>query len=131
MKGTIPKHSINHFKDMLIEGKTYHIFGFIVVPTQASYKVNVYPFSIRLLKNTFVKVINEKNNSISFYRFKFLEFKFIISFLCSSSALNICSCKLSILSFKFIFVLEIFDDNSSILLAILVVPFKYFSSVSI
>ena len=64
---------------MLVEGKIYHISGFIVVPAQASYKVNVYPFSIRLLKNTFVKVINEDNNSIPFDRFEFLNFESVKS----------------------------------------------------
>ena len=74
MQGTIPKQLIDHFKQMFIEGEIYHISGFVVVPAQSSYRVSNHPFRIRLLKNTFVKVFDDKNASIPFERFEFLNF---------------------------------------------------------
>ena len=64
---------------MLVEGKIYHISGFIVIPAQASYKASSHPFQIRLLKNSFVKVIDEDNNSIPFDRFEFFNFESVKS----------------------------------------------------
>ena len=74
MQGTIPKQLIDHFKRMLIEGEIYHISGFVVVPAQSSYRVSNHPFRIQLLKNTFIKAFDDKNVSIPFERFEFLNF---------------------------------------------------------
>ena len=75
MQGTISKQLIEHFKKMLTEGEVYHISGFIVVPTQFSYKISNHPFRIRLLKNTFIKLLDDANYSIPFERFEFLNFE--------------------------------------------------------
>ena len=75
MQGTISKQLIEHFKKMLTERKVYHISGFIVVPAQFSYKISKHPFRIRLLKNTFIKLLDDTNYSIPFERFEFLSFR--------------------------------------------------------
>ena len=75
MQVTISKQLIEHFKKMLTEGEVYHISGFIVVPVQFSYKISKHPFRIRLLKNTFIKLLDDANSSISFERFEFLNFE--------------------------------------------------------
>ena len=64
---------------MLVEGKIYHISGFIVMPAQASYKVRSHHSQIRLLKNSFMKVIDKDNNSIPFDRFEFFNFESVKS----------------------------------------------------
>ena len=75
MQGTIPKQLIDHFKQMLVEGRVYHISGFVIIPAQASYRISGHPFRIRLLRNTFVKVLDDENCSIPFDRFEFLSFE--------------------------------------------------------
>ena len=75
MQETISKQLIEHFKKMLTEIEVYHMSGFIVVPAQFSYKISKHPFRIRLLKNTFIKLLDDINYSISFKRFEFLNFK--------------------------------------------------------
>ena len=75
MQGTISKQLIEHFKKMLTEGEVYHISGFIVVPAQFIYKISKHPFRIRLLKNTFIKLLDDTSYSIPFKRFEFLNFE--------------------------------------------------------
>ena len=75
MQGTISKQLIEHFKKMLTEIEVYHMSGFIVVPAQFSYKISKHPFRIRLLKNTFIKLLDDTSYFIPFERFEFLNFE--------------------------------------------------------
>ena len=75
MQETISKQLIEHFKKMLTEGEVYHMSGFIVVPAQFSYKISKHPFRIRLLKNTFIKLLDDTSYYIPFERFEFLNFE--------------------------------------------------------
>ena len=75
MQVTIFKQLIEYFKKMLTEEEVYHISGFIVVPAQFSYKISKHPFRIRLLKNTFIKLLDDTSYYIPFERFEFLNFE--------------------------------------------------------
>ena len=75
MQGTIPKQLIDHFKRILVEGNIYHMSGFIIIPAQFSYRVSNHPYRLKLLRNTFLRPLNNADHQIPFDRFDFLNFE--------------------------------------------------------